>query len=407
MSKKKFAGDAMLNIIAYALPIVILQLVALPVVGSRLGEDQYGLVITLISLFTLLSLPFGNVLNNIRLLENKQYELKKLSGDFNVILVGCTVISSFLTLVGSLYYSENTSFYNALIIMVISALNLVREYLVVSFRINLNYKAILLNNVILGIGYLVGLLLFIITGYWHWIFIVGSILSLFYIIMKTNLIKENFEITSLFRQTTYKTFILFVSTFLKTILSYADKLILFPLLGPGAVSIYYTATIVGKIVSMAITPINSVMLSYLTRIDRISIRKFIYILTFTTIIGVVGYFITILLSYPLLTFLYPDWAKESLKLIYITTATVIVGVVNSVIHPFILRYNSINWQLVISGVNVIIYIASTYTFYNQYGLIGFCIGILIANVIKLLLMIAVFIFSYIVVNKKQLENEAL
>lgn len=393
MHKKKFVIDSLLNIIATSIPLLILQLVTLPVVGAILGGDQYGLVVTLISLFTLLSLPFGNVLNNIRLLSDNEYKQKDITGDFNALLAGSIIISSFMMILGTVYYQGAFSLVSIILMVTISCLNLLREYLLVSFRLKLNYKGILINNIILGIGYLTGTLVFYLTGYWQLIFIFGSGLSLFYIIRNSNLLKETFTLTNLFKKTRYKSLILFISSFFKTMLSYADKLLLFPLLGPTAVSIYYTATILGKIISMMITPINGVILSYLTRMEKMRSNNFIYIIVIIGVVGVIGYFTTILISHPLLYFLYPNWAAESMELIYITTASAIIGVMSSLLQPFNLRFNNINWQLLISGANVVVYIISVFMFYNLYGLIGFCIGILVANVFKLGLMISIFIFN--------------
>lgn len=405
MHKKKFVLDSLLNIIATAIPLLILQLVTLPIVGAVLGGDQYGLVITLISLFTLLTLPFGNVLNNIRLLSDNEYKQKKVTGDFNVLLAGSVLISSFMVILGTVYYEDTISLASIILMVTIACFNLIREYLLVSFRLKLNYKGILINNIILGIGYLTGTLVFYLTGYWQLIFIFGSGLSLFYIIRNSNLLNETFKLTNLFKKTTYKSFVLFLSSFLKTIITYTDKLLLFPLLGPAAVSIYYTATIIGKIISMMITPINGVMLSYLTSMEKMKFKNFMYIMVTIGFVGVIGYFATILISHPLLYFLYPNWAAESMELIYITTASAIIGVMSSVIQPVILRFNNINWQLLISGTNVVVYIISVFTFYNLYGLIGFCIGILVANVFKLVLMISIFIFNNRQDSAKDLTRE--
>lgn len=389
MLRKRFISDSILNIIATAIPLLILQLISLPIVGAKYNGEKYGLVVTLISLFTLLSFPFGNVLNNVRLLTQSEYKEKSITGDFNILLMASVVFSSIFIIIGTIYFEEMLNIRNILLITIISCLNIMREYLVVSFRLTLNYSAIVINNIILSIGYLVGTLVFYKTGYWQFIYILGLGFSLFYIINKSNLLEEKFKVTKLFKKTTYKSFVLFCSSFLNNILTYADKLLLFPLLGPSAVSIYYTATIFGKIISMMINPINSVMLSYLTKMEKVGTKKLVYIIFSTTIIGIISYFVTILISYPLLNLLYPQWADESLELIYVTTATAIIGVICSVIHPFILRFKNINWQLLISGTNVALYVILGVLFYDLYGLLGFCIGMLIANALKLIIMIAI------------------
>lgn len=404
MLKKKVIFDGLLNIIATAIPIVILQLIALPIVGIKLGEVEYGIVVTLISLYTLLSFPIGNVLNNIRLIQHNEYRENNINGDFNVLLVIGILISSFIVSLGTVYYEGSFSAINIIFMIMITILNLAREYLIVYFRIHLNYKAILLNNVILGIGYLFGILIFYFTGYWQLIFLLGVSFSFIYIARNTNLLKEKFSITKLFKATTYKSFILFISIFLKNILSYADKLLLFPLLGPTAVSIYYASTILGKTISMGITPLNSVVLSYLVRMEKLKLKSFIFTIIYTILIGVVGYIAVIVISPFVLNVLYPLWADESLELIYVTTASAIIGVLSGVINPFILRFTNINYQIVISATNVILYIVFTILFYNMYGLLGFCIGVLIANILKFVLMIFIFVYNYHRNNKKEMET---
>jgi len=396
MAKKKFIYDSILNIIATTFPLIILQFVTLPIVASTLGDQRYGSVITLISLFTIVSLPFGNVLNNIRLLTDDEYDRDGFSGDFNILLLISILISSILMIIAINYYYEAFSIINMILMITISSLSLLKEYLIVTFRLILNFKGILINNIFLAIGYLIGTFIFYLTNYWESIYIVGLGSSLIYIIKNTKLHKEPLKVTPFFKRTTYKSFILFCSGFLKTALSHADKLLLFPLVGARAVSVYYTASIFGRVFSVIITPINSVMLSYLSKMNKFKTSRFLHIIGVLFIIGSFGYFVIVIASHPLITFLYPKWAGDSLELIYITTATAIISVISSVLNPFILKFYNINWQILIASVNLILYISFAILFYNLYGLFGFCLGILFANIAKLILMLSIFIFN----NKK-------
>ncbi|WP_016839519.1 lipopolysaccharide biosynthesis protein [Ureibacillus thermosphaericus] len=403
MSKKGFIIDSLLNITATTIPILILQLISLPIVGSKLGGEEYGLVVTLISLFTLLSTPFGNVLNNIRLLQNEEYEKESIVGDFNYLLIRSIILSSSLVILGTIYFEGTFSIYSIIMMIVISSINLSREYLIVSFRITLNYKGILLNNIILSVGYLVGTVAFYFIGDWQLIFLIGYGFSLFYILKNSNLLNEPTIKTKLFKKTTYSSCILLLSSILKNLMVYADKLMLFPLLGTKAVSIYYSATIMGKIISMAINPINSVILSYIRKTKRFGTKKITFLLFGMSIIGIFGYFISIIIGPYLLRILYREWAEDSIKILYITSATAIITVISSMINPFILRFTNINFQLIINGVYFILYIIFAFVFYNLYGLEGFCIGILLSSVINLVLMVSIFVWSN--VKKGSVDKE--
>ncbi|MDN6572619.1 MAG: hypothetical protein L0L22_16720, partial [Staphylococcus equorum] len=144
--KKKVIFDSILSIISSAIPIVVLQLFILPIIANRLGNEQYGLAVTLISLATLFSLPLGNVLNNIRLLLNEKYKEHHVEGDFNLILLSSIVFNMIVMVIGTVYYEPEFSITSIVLVVLFSSLNLIREYLIVTFRIVLNYKSILINS---------------------------------------------------------------------------------------------------------------------------------------------------------------------------------------------------------------------------------------------------------------------
>lgn len=74
-----------------------------------------------------------------------------------------------------------------------------------------------------------------------------------------------------------------ISNVLARAINYADKILLYPLLGGTMVSVYYAATVFSKVVSLAITPINSVALSYLSKINKKTNSLF----KWTYIVGIV------------------------------------------------------------------------------------------------------------------------
>jgi len=177
--------------------------------------------------------------------------------------------------------------------------------------------------------------------------------SLIYILKNSTLIYEGMKKTIFFKEIFHKNIILFLASFMKNFTTYADKLILFPLLGATSVSIYYASTVLGKIIAMAVTPITGVMLSYLVKIERINLKTFIRALGLLMLLGIGGYIIVIFISKPVLMLLYPAWARESLKLVYVTTATVIVETIATVIRPVLIRFNNLSWQLIINFIILI------------------------------------------------------
>src|SRR5699024_11228832 len=99
------------------------------------------------------------------------------------------------------------------------------------FRIQLNYKGILVNNIILGLGYIFGLLLFFLVPYWQLIYITGYALSIIYISPKFNWYKEGIRKSKLFNGITKESIILFLSMCIKNIFNYSVRYVVYILIG--------------------------------------------------------------------------------------------------------------------------------------------------------------------------------
>ena len=108
IQKKKLILDFILNIIATALPIFVIQLIILPLV-NKYSTNEYGLIITYVSLFTVISQPLGGALDNIKLLTVKQYESIEEKGDFNRYTIYFSILDVILIIVGYFIISKSIS----------------------------------------------------------------------------------------------------------------------------------------------------------------------------------------------------------------------------------------------------------------------------------------------------------
>src|SRR5699024_655563 len=107
--------DILLNIIAVMLPISILQFISLQYIGKVLGSETNGEIVFIISVFTFISFPIGNVLNNVRLLNNEQYEKREITGDFNLLVLYSIIIGIIMFVA----YSTQNNFLNKIDILLI------------------------------------------------------------------------------------------------------------------------------------------------------------------------------------------------------------------------------------------------------------------------------------------------
>lgn len=384
MKKTKVIFDMILNIMATAIPTVALQLLILPYLANFMSGDEYGLVVTVLAVLNVIPSTVGNMLNNVRLLHEEEYRKIGKMGDFQILLVASETINVIIMFVVSIYYLGCNDIFSNILLIIVAVLWLGREYHIVSFRLKLSYTDIMLNNICMVIGYVIGFYLFKIFGYWQYIYIFGFITSYMYIVAKSRIFIEPFQKTDLFSRVTKDTIYLIIATILARAISYADKILLYPLLGGTMVSVYYVATVFGKVVSLAITPINSVALSYLSKINKKPDSLFKWTYTVGVGICLLGYIFAIVFSRPILKLLYPAYVNDAMKYIFVTSATIVVSVLTSLINPFVLRYFDVKWQICINGVTTIGYILISLLLLKLFGMMGFCFGALIANIIKLL-----------------------
>ena len=391
MGKRKIFSDILLNITATMIPTVTLQLLIFPMLSNYMSSEAYGLVVTMLAVFNVIPARMGTALNNVRLIHEEKYKKMDKGGDFQILLIMAEVINTVTIYFVSIYYLGKFDFFSVFLTVIVSILWLAREYHIVTFRIELNYTGIVVNNLYMVTGYFLGYIFFKETGYWQWIYLWGMVLSYYPVFRNSKIIYERFDITTLFPAVAKDTMFLIIAMTLARAINYADKILLYPLLGGTMVSIYYVATLFGKIISLVITPLNSVALSYLSKINNKpdSIFKWTYIVG--SILCILGYLLSITLSRPVLSILYPTYVDEAMKYIYITSGTSVISVLTSLINSFVLCFFDSKWQICINAVTTIIYVVLTLSLLKLGGLAGFSIGALLANISKLIITTLVYI----------------
>ena len=385
--KKRVATDMLINLIGTGLPLVALQLIVYPIVARRIDADAYGRMQSLVSLIFLISGTLGGALSTTRLIHQYDYDEQGRVGDFsllNLYSLGAVAIAT--PIVIYLYLGEVDP-YELILITIISILNYTELYFEVGLRLILNYRKIFINKLIGAIGYLIGFLIFRWTFDWHYIFIAAYLLQTLYCIRSTELFQEPIQKTEAFADTTRSYGNITIASAFNKSLTYFDKILLHPLLGGEAVSVYFAANIFGKLVIQVLEPITNVILSYLSKEKKVS--RSVWGLTISVGGGfcVAMYVFCLLVSRFVLTILYPQFVDEAMKLIPISTLSLCVSSFVNIIHPLALKTIKTNRQIVISGGGLVCYVILALTLYQPYGLMGCCVALLISYLVKLALIL--------------------
>lgn len=374
--------DIIFNLIATALPIAVLQIIVLPLVNAYGGLGEYGHIVAIWSILSSIPTVAGNAICNARQLIDRQY---KFANDFNKLIIYVTTIFSLLTVCVSIAYQAEL---DELIAIAISSILLILfNYGSVFYRLSINFKYTLIANILLSLGYLLGFFLYCMTNMWYLIFIVGQGISLIFIIFTTPWRKEKCGWTLHRNQVVRISSELLFSLLLAGIANYGDRLILVPLAGNEVLSIYYISSLVGKLMSMAAGPTATVLLSYLVRkesIEKLPLKKLMKI---ALLMSLLFWAMACILSYPILSLIYPNEYFIALHYVPITAAASVFVSMCSLFNSILLRFAKTVLQVALNAVYLgILLVVSTFLFFS-FGLLGFCFGILAASLTKFVLII--------------------
>lgn len=387
LNKKKAVLDVVLNIIAVTLPTLVLQLIAFPLVASTGSDEVYGLLTAEYSLMSLLPGTLGTSLNNVRLLYDIKYGER--GGDFQLLCLASCSLTVVGTVIALAYMGVGNAF-GMLLICLAGIGWCVREYLLVAFRIKIDYKLILVNNALQALGYLLGCGLFFLGADYALVLLVGQLLPIVHLLHCTSLWREPCRHTAMLGRMACESAMYALSVFLGRAVSYSDRILLFPIVGARLVGVYYASSLVGKVLSMLVTPLTTVMLTYLAKARGKSDRQFTMILGLGTGMVVVGMLAIAVLARPVLAFLYPSYVDDAMQFVYIISLSGLVNTLASMLNPFVVRFYPMKWQVVINGIVLVVYLVVSFGLLGPFGLMGFCAGVLAANFLKLALTVVIY-----------------
>lgn len=380
---RKIGYDTILNIVSYAIPILALQFVVFPFVAKYWDTNDYGLMLSLTSIVGVAAEMAGGTLSNVKLILNSRYKEKHLVGDYTYIFlrINIVIIAILLCLFTFIYKLQ---IYNIILLLSYFSLFSIRSYLTVGYRLELKYNLVFINNIILCVGYLIGLCIAVLLNKWEYIYILGLGLASVHLFATTNVWKEPQKKTILYKGTVRKDIALMGAYFVGNSMNYFDRVFLYAIAGALIVSGYYVATVFGKVMNLLITPINMVMLSYLSKKNSINISEITYSIIAVLLIALAFTYSANMLAPFVLKILYPQYYRDVLYLIPIATFATVLTSCTSLFKTLAMRYISGKSIFIIEFSYITIYVILAIILLQADGLKGFCTATIIATFIRLL-----------------------
>lgn len=382
MTKRIILQDFSYSFLSIGITISILQLLVYPYLARTKTIEEYGALLATIGVVTALYQTFGGSLSQTRLIKNRIYQEK---GDFPFLITISSIVVSAITAIFTIVF-WNGNLYQVFLNVVLVAFSTYNTYAIVTFRIKINYRKYFISNLLVGSGYLVGVVLNYWSGSWQFVFIMAQSFLILYLIFNSDITSEKFVLTRNFRLSLFTFLWLLLSSGIANSVQYLDKFLIYPVLGGYSASIFFASTFFAKSLSMILLPIDNVLLSYISS-GRIifSRKKFVY-LTLITILVCLGFSIFIyLLAIPVTRFFYPTLIDAAIPIFQISNAAILVGIAYGIIGLPLLVYAPAYWQFVLNICQLVLYFSLALLLSRRYGLWGFCVAMLISNTMRIVL----------------------
>ena len=381
--KKKIfniATDLIFSIAGLMLMNGMLQLLINPMLKKWMGTEAFGDYQSVFAVVSIMGTTFGVAANYSRMVRAR--DKKDTNGDYNIFL---TIISVLCVAVaaGTLIVYGSFNIAHFLLLTVLMVATVLRYYGDVNYRMKLNYKGFFVYYAVITAGYCIGLLLFkFVSPVWMLTILAGEVAAILFVLFNGNIFKGKklLSRSEEFGGTMKSVGVLSTTNLLSAVAQQSDKIILGLTMSGEAVTTFYVATLLGKVISLLTTPLNGVLIGYLTKYEGKFTRKMVLVFASALLgLGVIALAGCFVASEIFVKLFYPDVFDEAEQYFLLASAGQVFYFISNCLMTVILRVASEKYQMYINIVYIIIYAATVIPLTMLYGLWGMTIALLITN----------------------------
>ena len=370
----------------------VLQLLVYPRLNAEMGAEAIGTVLYITGLVSILGPSVGQSLNTSRLVVRRDYEVSNGDYDVTILLFSLIGIAAAILISIKAIPGNGSRIMTALLILV----TIFRYYGDAEYRLNLNYKRYFIYYCLIGAGYAVGYVLYHFGAVWYTIFLLGEGAALVYVAVTGGIFRQFFRLSPNFRVVLSKGCVLVLSYAVTNLTFNIDRLVLKNTLGGAAVTYYYVASLIGKTLVLFIAPINTILISYLTK-DRVRLgrRKFMLFSGIGLGVSAVFFLACQVVTPVFVRLFYPDLTEAVSPLLGIVNLTQILSLLSAYLFIIVLTFTGETWQLGLQCGHLVLLLILIAVMMRG-SLIGFSAAVLIANAARI---IAVLILGFVQAGK--------
>lgn len=393
---KKFISDIFLNTLAFGIYMFAQQIILLPILAKKIDEGTYATFLIYISMLNLICNSVGSQLGVTR-------QVNSSNGDNSVvykkILDVLSIIISFISIVFLLILKAN--YIDIIVLTIIVLLTNYRFYVRYIFRIEGNYKKIIIQNIIYLVGILVGLMFFYLKKVVWMPILIGELFCLVYdeFQIKKMPVKEQAKINC--KDVVKKFSGYSISTILSNSCSLIDKILISPLLGQFNLIIYSVGTTVSKILALVTNPINDVILAWISKPNNNSKKIISMVVKFSILFLFVFSIVTIPIIYIATKILYSQYLDQIKGIIVLLSISGSISFVSSMMKSFVVRYSKSTKLVNVYLIHIVLFTLLGYVGAKIYGLNGFIISTIFSR-FQLWLSFVILLYRIL---KKEYKND--
>lgn len=388
MSVKMFINDSIKTLLSTTFLMVVIQFVLFPYFSNKYTSEVFGEILTIYSIFSISTVVIGNTLNNLRLLDSNIYKNKEFGIDYLKLIVISIFFNILITtLIFIFNFKYNLS--EIIILNIIIVIMILKNYLQVYLRLELLFNKLLVMSIIQSLVLIFLVYVLKINMSW-WIFIlIGELAGLLYLLIQFVNKGYSFNTTHInFKKLNVKFWQLSSVNFVNNLIIYFDRFLIYSVLGGNVVTISFVATFVGKILSGIVSPINGVILTYIsTRTQANTMKIYRYAIFTSLIVGLLTILLVLPISKYVVVHLYDINYSSISRYLIIGNLSVITLIMGNILFPMNIKYTNIKYQTIVQTIYFILYFLLCIPLTLAWELMGFFTAVTSTNVIRYFLMI--------------------
>lgn len=381
---KRLLSDSAWSIAGLVLMNVTAQFAVYPIWNREMGNELYGRILYLIAGMNIIAISMGVACNYARMKASAEGKTENRPYSRILLVTTCAMIP-WCVLVALFAGEEGLNLPETGLLILLGTATMWRYYADVEYRLSLNYKAFFGYYLTISVGYGIGIGLFLWLKLWPLALLPGELAGVFLVYRRGSVLKkvpeENPEQD---RAVTAMVTTLFATEVISNLILNGDRVLLNLLVNATAVTIYYQASLMGKTMALVTTPLNSVLIGYLSRFKGGLTKAIMNKVTLACAAAVpVATLAATVGSHILIRILYPQ--NYDLVSPYFIMANIaqVAFFVSGVAATVLLRFCKTGYQLYINLVYAGLFIVLCVPGVLLWQVEGLCIGMMVAGLLKL------------------------